>query len=144
MTENKRPAMVPRETLSVALLESIGWEILNFEVNTCEKTVRLELRSGSRLVTYDYRNGRSSVVRETQEKRTEKCGRKGDRFLAETVSTRFLGRDRFPGMRSGFRYLSHYIQDNTGIGAQLVKTALVPLLTCATRITETSVEETDR
>ena len=46
----------------------------------------------------------------------------------ERLTTRFLGRGRCPGIRSGMREVAHYIADNAGVTRTLVKAPMAALL----------------
>lgn len=93
-------------------LERIGWQVVSAELDLVRETARIELRHGDLLVTFDARNGRASTTRERVYVETELVGRRGDRFRAEVLRTRFLGRTRHLGARSGLRWLAQYVADN--------------------------------
>ena len=110
-----RPEAFPASRAVYALqagLERLGWSILNIDINLANETARIELRAGSRLVTFDGQRGRSSITRESVEVETVTVGRRGDRCRVDRIRTRFLGRTKVPGVRFGLRVLCNYIADN--------------------------------
>lgn len=104
-------ALTPIRCLQLGL-ERIGWTIENAEIDLVNETARIELRRGDLHVTFDARNGRASSTRERVYTETQLVGRRGDRFRAEVLRTRFVGRTRHEGARSGLRWLCGYIADN--------------------------------
>lgn len=102
------------QTRLVATLERLGWRLAAAEVNLVANTARVELqRADGLVVTLDARNGRASITRERVRTVTEHCGRRGDRYRAETLHTEFIGRTRHPdGIRSAMRSLCNYVEDN--------------------------------
>ena len=62
-------------------------------------------RNDGRIVTFDSRNGSTSITREQTSVALVAIGRKGDRFMTERETIRFLGRTRCLGIRSGLRTL---------------------------------------
>lgn len=93
-------------------LERLGWTATSVEVDLVRETARIELRRGDLAVTFDARNGRASTTRERIEAETEVVGRKGDRCPVQRLRTRFIGRQRHEGARSGLRWLADYVADN--------------------------------
>jgi hypothetical protein len=82
-----------------------------------------------RLVTLDADGlGRVTVTREQREAETVLVGRRGDRMPVERLTTRFLGRNRCHGIRSGMRAVAHYLADNAGVARELVKAPIAALL----------------
>jgi len=94
-------------------LESIGWQLLSVEIDVAAQTARIELVQGDLRVTFDARNGRTSIARELMERTRRRVGRKGDFIVAEEIETRFSGRQSCGGFRSGLRTLAHYVADNS-------------------------------
>lgn len=114
----------------VRTLERAGWQLLAVDIDMTRETARIELRRGELFVTFDARNGKASTTRERQEIRTYKAGRKGDIYRAERVHMHFIGRARHEGARSGLRWLTNYIADNsaTPLTAGEVRLMLAPLM----------------
>lgn len=94
-------------------LARLGWSISSIEVDAIAETAHIELRRGGRLVTFDVRNGSATTTRETVEAESVAVGRRGDRFRADRLRMRLLGRDRHDGLRSGLRALCAYIEHNS-------------------------------
>lgn len=113
-----------------AALGQLGWECVQADVDLRAMKARLCLQHHSgRIVTLDADgSGRASVTREQQEWRTEHTGRRGDRFLADRLGVAFLGRSRYPGIRSAMRGLADYLADNAGVDRQLARAPLAGLL----------------
>lgn len=113
-------------------LESIGWQLLNVEIDLVAETARIELAQGDLRVMLDARNGRASITREVMEWPQRLIGRKGDFTVAKHISTRFLGRQNCGGLRSGLRTLAHYVADNSShaLGHAEARDLFRPLL-CA-------------
>lgn len=111
-------------------LESIGWQILALDINATDGHARIELRCGDRLITFDARDGKATTTRERAEVETVSVGRRGDRFRAERLRVRLLGRDRHHGMRSGLRWLASYLEQNAPVKtlSGSVREMLRPLL----------------
>lgn len=103
-------------------LATIGWDLRSAEIDVGAGTARIELRRAALMVTFDARNGSASTTRENAEVETEAIGRRGDRFLAERIHMRFLGRDRHTGLRSGLRSLANYVADNAVGGGDRIET----------------------
>lgn len=95
-----------------ASLERIGWHVLSVEVDLVAESARMELRCGANLVTFDARNGAATTTREVLWSETVVVGRRGDRCRVDRLRTRFIGRERHEGMRSGLRWLAGYIAEN--------------------------------
>jgi hypothetical protein len=93
-------------------LANMGWQVLAAEIDTAAMTARIEIRRSSLSVTFDARNGKATTTREMMASETAAVGRRGDRFLAERVRMRLLGRTSHEGLRSGLRWLSAYIEQN--------------------------------
>lgn len=104
-----------------------GWDLRTFEVDALNKTARIEIcRHDGLLVTFDARNGRSTITREATDIDAGAVGRRGDRYRYERVSMRFLGRQKCDDVHSGIRALCDYIVDNAA-KPMLVSTVL-PIL----------------
>lgn len=112
-------------------MESFGWSVLSVEVDSIERTLRVELRNGDRLATFDARNGRATATHERVENYLAPVGRKGDRFLAERIAVRFVRRDRFDGIRSGLRSFCLSIAEGSGAARSEILDSFRPLLTYA-------------
>lgn len=112
-------------------LSLLGWELADVDIDAERGNARMELKRGDGLVvTFAADHGRASTTRERIERRQVAVGRRGDRFIAERVSTRFVGRTRHEGVRSGLRWVAGYIADNSN-GALLpagARAILAPLL----------------
>jgi hypothetical protein len=93
-------------------LERLGWDLVAADINVPAGTARIELRRGALAVTFDARNGHASTTREIIEVVHVPTGRRGDRFIADRLHTRFIGRTAHEGPRAGLRFLAHYIADN--------------------------------
>lgn len=111
-------------------LERAGWQILAVDIDMTRETARIELRRGDTFVTFDARNGKASTTRERQEIRTHKAGRRGDIYRAERVHMHFIGRERHEGARSGLRWLTNYLADNSegALTAGEARRMLAPLM----------------
>lgn len=91
----------------------MGWEIVAADIDVPAGNARIELRRGALAVTFDARHGKATTTtREIVEVARELMGRRGDRYIAETLHTRFMGRTSHEGPRSGLRFLADYIADN--------------------------------
>ncbi len=117
------------QTLSAAL-GRFGWECIQADVDLVANTARVCFKSCTdRLVTLDADGlGRVTVTREQRETETVPVGRRGDRMPAERLTTRFLGRSRCLGIRSGMREVAHYLADNAGVARALAKAPIAALL----------------
>lgn len=126
-----------RMTALVHALEGAGWQLMTAEIDTHNATARIEIKGcNGRLVTLDARNGSATVTREQMAVETVRVGRRGDVFRAERLRTEFLGRSRYPGLRSAMRSLAHYLADNAPAAALPRPESarlLAPLLTDWTR-----------
>jgi hypothetical protein len=113
-----------------ASLGRLGWECTQADVDLVAGTARVCFRSYTgRLVTLDADGlGRVTVTREQREAETVLVGRRGDRMPVERLTTRFLGRNRCHGIRSGMRAVAHYLADNAGVARELVKAPIAALL----------------
>lgn len=113
-------------------LERLGWSISSVEIDLMKVTARVELRRGDLLVTLDARNGKATTTRERIRTETVLVGRRGDRCPVERLRTEFLGRAHHEGLRSGLRWLSSYVADNSTvqIPASGVRALFAPLM-CA-------------
>lgn len=96
-------------------LESLGWQLLNVEIDTERETARIELKRGDLHVLFDARHGRASLTREMHETRQHRIGRKGDITVVDRIEPRFLGRTRCEDLRAGLQALSHYVADNAAV-----------------------------
>ncbi len=112
-----------------AMLEAIGWTLSYFDIDVPSERARAGLRKGALEVTFDAQRGRSSITREMVEGYAETIGRRGDRFVAHRLRTRFIGRTRCEDMRSGLRFLSDYIADNSQSPRIDIHNAIAGLLT---------------
>ena len=117
-----------------ASLGRLGWECVQADIDLAANTARVCFKSyAGRLVTLDADGlGRVTVTREQMETQTVLVGRRGDRMPVERLATRFLGRARCLGIRSGMRDVAHYLADNAGVGRALVKAPIAALLSEAT------------
>ena len=104
-----------KQDLLVKQLESIGWSLLNAEINLVEGTARIELsrHTDGLLVTFDARNDKSSVTREVRSVEQYKAGRKGDTYRAERLNTVLLGRQKCNSVQDGIVYLSNCLESNS-------------------------------
>ena len=114
----------------VRTLERAGWQLLAVDIDMTRETARIELRRGETFVTFDARNGKATTTRERQEIRQERFGRRGDVCMVYRVHMNFIGRARHEGARSGLRWLTNYIADNsaTPLHASEVRLMLAPLM----------------
>lgn len=98
----------------VLLLEQAGWETHEITIDTNTRRVRMIFESfKGRQVMFDSDAlGRSSTTREQREMNTVATGRRGDRFLAERLSYRFLGREKHVDPLTGLRWLAEYLGAN--------------------------------
>ena len=117
-----------------ASLGRLGWECVQADIDLAANTARVCFKSCTgRLVTLDADGlGRVTVTREQMETQTVLVGRRGDRMPVERLATRFLGRARCLGIRSGMRDVAHYLADNAGVARALVKAPIAALLSEAT------------
>lgn len=117
MTESTAlTASLPATAQSLVIgLERIGWSLKNVDIDLVSETARVELRRGNLEVIFDARNGRASITRGFVTTRTERVGRRGDSYRAETLGYEFAGRQSGLGLRSGLRALSHYVADNAPV-----------------------------
>lgn len=117
-------------TMAAAILERAGWTIVNADLDTVRETLRLELRRDDLLVTFDARNGRATTTRERVRSQTVTVGRRGDRCPVDRLKTEFVGRQRHEGARSGLRWLTRYVADNSvrALPATDVRLAFAPIL----------------
>lgn len=117
-----------------ASLGRLGWECIQADIDLVANTARVCFVSCTgRVVTLDADGlGRVTVTREQRVTETVLVGRRGDRIPVERLTTRFLGRDRCVGIRSGMREVAHYLADNAGVDRQLTKAPIAALLTAAT------------
>lgn len=106
--------MDPSHTM-VRSLDSAGWQLLSVDIDLCSETARIELRQEDLYVTFDARGGKASITREVMEKERIRVGRKGDISVTTRIAPRFIGRHSGLGLRSGLRFLSHYVADNAAI-----------------------------
>ena len=90
----------------------LGWTVNAIELDLVVQSLRIELRNGGRVVTFDARNGKATITRELVEREGVAVGRRGDRCRVERLRTVFVGRTVLPGLRSGLRALSDYVADN--------------------------------
>lgn len=117
-------------TALVRTLERAGWQLLAVDIDMTRETARIELRRGERFVTFDARNGKATTTRERQEIRQERFGRKGDICMVDRVHMHFIGRAHHEGARSGLRWLTNYIADNssTPLPASEIRLMLAPMM----------------
>lgn len=118
--QDSRVEPITSDRRLLRVLENAGWGILSIEIDLTREIARIELKShAGRLVTFDARNGKATITTEQLCFETEGVGRRGDRFLADRVRVRFVGRQRCGfGVRSGLKLFAEYLAENSP--AQLV------------------------
>ena len=120
----------PKTRSLVRNLEAIGWMLKSVEIDLVSETARIDLRRGNLEVIFDARKGGATITRGFIVTRTERVGRRGDSFNAETLGYEFAGRTNCYGLRCGIRELANYIADNApvAITRQCARDLLRPLL----------------
>ena len=99
ITVDPQTSLVRTPTVMVvqAGLARLGWTLVSVEIDLSREMARIEVRHGDLRVT------------------VKTVGRRGDQFRAEVVKTRFVGRTRHQGTRSGIRWLADYIAANAAV-----------------------------
>lgn len=122
-----------RAQVLTAALGRIGWECVQADIDLVADTARVCFRSHTgRVLTLDADGfGRVTITREQREVESVLVGRRGDRMPIERLTTRFLGRDRCLGIRSGMRAMAHYLADNASVSRKLTRAPLAALLGAA-------------
>lgn len=94
-------------------LERVGWTIIAAEIDLSRGTARIEVkRSDGRYITFDARNGRSTITREHMGRHNVLIRQVRGGHISERIEMTFLGRSSHEGARSGLRALCSYIADN--------------------------------
>lgn len=121
---------LPHMTTAVAILERAGWTIVGADLDLVRETLRLELRRDDMLVTFDARHGRATTTRERVRSQVVVVGRRGDKCPVERLRTEFVGRQQHEGIRSGLRWLTSYIAENSvrALPVADVRRAFAPIL----------------
>lgn len=96
-----------------AALSRAGWELKALDIDFSCGKARATIQSADLLVTLDMDRGRFAVSREIVEWSQKPIGRRGDRFIAERVSTRFMGRDKFTSAKDAVQFFCEYAQQNS-------------------------------
>lgn len=109
-------------------LSHAGWELKVLDIDFPCGKARVTIQSGNLLVTLDMDRGRFSVSRELIEWSQKAVGRRGDRFIAEQVSTRFMGRRKFQTSQKAVKFFCDYAQDNTRVVGNMLGADIAPLL----------------
>lgn len=114
--DQQEPALSQRDALRAATtaLARAGWELKTAEIDLVGNRARIEVSRGSRHVTLDVQNGAASVTREELEHVLVAVGRRGDRYMAERIRPRLLGREKFEAgaVQDALRFFSDYLEDN--------------------------------
>lgn len=120
----------PQMIMAAAILERAGWTLVNADLDTVRATLRMELRRDDLLVTFDARNGHATTTRERVRSQRVVIGRRGDRCPVERLRMEFVGRQRHEGIRSGLRWLTTYIAENSDRALPVadVRRAFAPIL----------------
>jgi hypothetical protein len=100
---------------AAAALERLGYRLLAVEIEVDAGRARVEVRRhDGYMLTLDIRHGAGTITRERLRRETVAVGRRGDRFLADRLSTEFLGRTRIRGdVQASLRAFAVAISDNT-------------------------------
>lgn len=127
-------ATVPPAT--IALLASIGWEIVSIDVDLVMGRALMDIRreDGRWLRLSADALGRASIERWQRDREWQRASRRAASY--EGRADTFLGRERYEGPRQMLRHLSHYVAENPAPGrAELqvgtVKAAVALLLATA-------------
>jgi hypothetical protein len=90
--------LVRIEARAAAALAGMGYRLLAVEIDVDAKRARVEVRRhDGYTLTLDVRRGAGTITREMLRHETVTVGRRGDRFLADRLSMKFLGRTRVSG-----------------------------------------------
>lgn len=89
---------------------------VEIDIEAGRARVEVRRRHDGYTLTLDVRNGVGSITREMMQFDVVAVGRRGDRFMAERCSMRFLGRTRLVGgARSALRSFAGMIGDNAAV-----------------------------
>lgn len=95
-----------------AALGHMGYRLLDVEINADAGRVEVRRHDGYTL-TLDVRHSVSTITREMLQHDVVAVGRRGERFLAERLSMRFLGRTRVVGeTRTALHAFAETISEN--------------------------------
>jgi len=129
-----RGALARIEATTAAALDRMGYRLLAVEIDVDAGRARVEVRRhDGYTLTLDVRHGAGTITREMLRRETIAVGRRGDRFLAERLSMRFLGRTRVSGSaRAALRAFAATIDDNTTTASRLNARDALGMLLSAT------------
>jgi hypothetical protein len=118
----------------------MGYRLLAVEIAVDAGLARMEVRRhDGYTLTLDVRHGTGTIIREVQRCETAAVGRRGDRFLADRLSMRFLGRTRVIGAQEALHAFAETISDNAATANRLnARNAIGMLLEGVTSATERS------
>jgi hypothetical protein len=107
-------ALARIEAHAATALDRMGYRLLAVEIDLDAGRARVEVRRhDGYTLTLDVRHGAGSITREMLLRETVAVGRRGDRFLADRLSMKFLGRTRvIGGARAALRAFVDTIGDN--------------------------------
>lgn len=113
-------ALARIEADAAVALERVGYRLLAVEVDVGAGRARVEVRRhDGYALTLDVRHGAGTITREMMRHETGAVGRRGDRFIVERLSMRFLGRTRVIGARQAMRAFAETIGDNAAAVSNL-------------------------
>ena len=129
-----RGALARIEATTAAALDRMGYRLLAVEIDVDAGRARVEVRRhDGYTLTLDVRHGAGTITREMLHRETVAVGRRGDRFLADRLSMRFLGRTRvMGGARAALRAFATTIDDNTTTARRLNARHALGMLLSAT------------
>ena len=129
-----RGALARIEATAAAALDRMGYRLLAVEIDVDAARARVEVRRhDGYTLTLDVRHGAGTITREMLRRETVAVGRRGDRFLAERLSMRFLGRTRVSGgARAALRAFADTIDDNTHTARRLNARDAIGMILSAT------------
>jgi hypothetical protein len=116
-----RSSLACIEARAATALNRMGYRLLAVEIDLDAGRARVEVRRhDGYTLTLDVRNGAGSITREMLLRETVAVGRRGDRFLADRLSMKFLGRTRvIGGARAALRTFADTIGDNATTASRL-------------------------
>jgi hypothetical protein len=118
------------EARAATALNRMGYRLLAVEIDLAAGRARVEVRRhDGYTLTLDVRHGAGSITREMLLRETVAVGRRGDRFLADRLSMKFLGRTRvIGGARAALRAFADVIGDNATTASRLSARGAIRLL----------------